>query len=82
MIATTNRISSSVSRSHSVAAAASTTTDTARTAGPLVTGTASSVMPATSSGRLQRKPAEGATADDPRQSASHTGSVTLHTSTG
>ena len=39
-------------------------------------------MPATRSGRLQRKPADGATADDPRQSASHTGSVTLHTSMG
>src|SRR5262245_11250812 len=52
--ATTNRSSSTLSRNQSVPETASTTTEIARTAGTCSTGTASSPIPATSSGSVQR----------------------------
>ena len=76
------RSSSRVSRSHSVAATASTATDAPRSAGRLRTGTMSNRTAAVSSGSVQRYAAAGANHSMAIASASHTGSDTLHVTSG
>jgi hypothetical protein len=80
--ATRNRRSSSVSRTHSVAATASTTMEAILTAVLFAAGVMSSMMPAASSGHVHKYAAPGAAHSAPLARAIQRGSVRLQVTAG